>query len=126
MHSVHRGAACTDTAASSRGSSCRLSAVLILLVPAHLPLPCQDLHRTCPHHPYIDTPPGLAALRNVLVAYSFRDSHVGYCQVREGGRGGERNGEKGNKRGAVREGEMEVEKGNDSSSQNHQHYPLLS
>ncbi|GJP71452.1 hypothetical protein CLOP_g2286 [Closterium sp. NIES-67] len=39
-----------------------------------------DLHRTFPKHPRMDTPESLAALRRVLVAYSFRDSHVGYCQ----------------------------------------------
>ncbi|CAI5999934.1 unnamed protein product [Closterium sp. NIES-65] len=39
-----------------------------------------DLHRTFPGHPRMDTAEGLAALRRVLVAYSFRDTHVGYCQ----------------------------------------------
>ncbi|CAI5470222.1 unnamed protein product [Closterium sp. Yama58-4] len=39
-----------------------------------------DLHRTFPKHPRMDTPESLAALRRMLVAYSFRDSHVGYCQ----------------------------------------------
>lgn len=41
----------------------------------------QDLPRTFPGHPWLDTPEGHAALRRVLVAYSFRDSDVGYCQV---------------------------------------------
>lgn len=41
----------------------------------------QDLPRTFPCHPWLDTPEGKAALRRVLVAYSFRDSDVGYCQV---------------------------------------------
>ncbi|MCO5583196.1 hypothetical protein L7F22_037104 [Adiantum nelumboides] len=40
----------------------------------------QDLARTFPSHPWLDTPAGHAALRRVLVAYSFRDSQVGYCQ----------------------------------------------
>ncbi|XP_047175660.1 LOW QUALITY PROTEIN: TBC1 domain family member 2B [Vigna umbellata] len=40
-----------------------------------------DLPRTFPGHPWLDTPEGHAALRRVLVAYSFRDSDVGYCQV---------------------------------------------
>ncbi|KAK6142316.1 hypothetical protein DH2020_022664 [Rehmannia glutinosa] len=40
----------------------------------------QDLPRTFPGHPWLDTPEGHAALRRVLVAYSFRDSDVGYCQ----------------------------------------------
>ncbi|KAH7307647.1 hypothetical protein KP509_22G070600 [Ceratopteris richardii] len=40
----------------------------------------QDLARTFPAHPWLDTPMGHASLRRVLVAYSFRDSQVGYCQ----------------------------------------------
>ncbi|XP_052179015.1 uncharacterized protein LOC127792531 [Diospyros lotus] len=40
----------------------------------------QDLPRTYPGHPWLDTPDGHSALRRVLVAYSFRDSEVGYCQ----------------------------------------------
>ncbi|KAL6538044.1 hypothetical protein OROGR_012032 [Orobanche gracilis] len=39
-----------------------------------------DLPRTFPGHPWLDTPEGHAALRRVLVGYSFRDSDVGYCQ----------------------------------------------
>lgn len=39
-----------------------------------------DLTRTFPGHPWLDTPEGHAALRRVLVGYSFRDSDVGYCQ----------------------------------------------
>ncbi|KAK6918774.1 Rab-GTPase-TBC domain [Dillenia turbinata] len=39
-----------------------------------------DLPRTFPGHPWLDTPDGHAALRRVLVNYSFRDSDVGYCQ----------------------------------------------
>ena len=39
-----------------------------------------DLPRTFPGHPYLDTREGQAALRRVLVGYSFRDSDVGYCQ----------------------------------------------
>ncbi|KAF2284844.1 hypothetical protein P3X46_012104 [Hevea brasiliensis] len=39
-----------------------------------------DLPRTFPGHPWLDTPEGHATLRRVLVAYSFRDSDVGYCQ----------------------------------------------
>nr|GME14423.1 TBC1 domain family member 2A-like [Ipomoea batatas] len=39
-----------------------------------------DLPRTFPGHPWLDTPDGHAALRRVLVGYSFRDSEVGYCQ----------------------------------------------
>ncbi|KAK6141227.1 hypothetical protein DH2020_025024 [Rehmannia glutinosa] len=42
-----------------------------------------DLPRTFPGHPWLDTPEGHAALRRVLVAYSFRDSDVGYCQMNE-------------------------------------------
>ncbi|WMV38936.1 hypothetical protein MTR67_032321 [Solanum verrucosum] len=40
----------------------------------------KDLPRTFPGHPWLDTSEGHAALRRVLVAYSFRDSDVGYCQ----------------------------------------------
>ncbi|XP_028756771.1 TBC1 domain family member 2A-like isoform X3 [Neltuma alba] len=39
-----------------------------------------DLPRTFPGHPWLDTTEGHAALRRVLVGYSFRDSDVGYCQ----------------------------------------------
>ncbi|KAI3708138.1 hypothetical protein L2E82_37227 [Cichorium intybus] len=39
-----------------------------------------DLPRTFPGHPWLDTPAGHAAVRRVLVGYSFRDSDVGYCQ----------------------------------------------
>ncbi|XP_047316286.1 TBC1 domain family member 2B-like [Impatiens glandulifera] len=39
-----------------------------------------DLPRTFPGHPWLDTPKGHAALRRVLVGYSFRDCDVGYCQ----------------------------------------------
>lgn len=39
-----------------------------------------DLPRTFPGHPWLDTTEGHAALRRVLVGYSFRDSYVGYCQ----------------------------------------------
>lgn len=41
----------------------------------------QDLHRTFPSHPKMDTQEGRQALRRILVAYSWRDSRVGYCQV---------------------------------------------
>ncbi|KAL8139107.1 hypothetical protein V2J09_005108 [Rumex salicifolius] len=40
----------------------------------------QDLPRTFPGHTWLDTSEGHAALRRVLVGYSFRDSYVGYCQ----------------------------------------------
>ncbi|KAE8703920.1 tubulin-folding cofactor A-like [Hibiscus syriacus] len=39
-----------------------------------------DLPRTFPGHPWLDTPEGHAALRRVLVGYSFRESDVGYFQ----------------------------------------------
>lgn len=39
-----------------------------------------DLPRTFPGHPWLDTEEGHAALRRILVVYSFRDSYVGYCQ----------------------------------------------
>ncbi|XP_057859886.1 uncharacterized protein LOC131068664 isoform X2 [Cryptomeria japonica] len=40
----------------------------------------QDIARTFPTHPWLDAEEGHASLRRVLVAYSFRDSRVGYCQ----------------------------------------------
>ncbi|KAK8497883.1 hypothetical protein V6N11_000651 [Hibiscus sabdariffa] len=46
----------------------------------YLGLSREDLPRTFPGHPWLDTVEGHAALRRVLVAYSFRDSDVGYCQ----------------------------------------------
>ncbi|KAJ3693194.1 hypothetical protein LUZ60_008674 [Juncus effusus] len=39
-----------------------------------------DLPRTFPCHPWLNSEEGQAALRRVLVGYSFRDSEVGYCQ----------------------------------------------
>ncbi|XP_002961883.2 growth hormone-regulated TBC protein 1 [Selaginella moellendorffii] len=39
-----------------------------------------DLDRTFPTHPWLSSPAGQQTLRRVLVAYSFRDSRVGYCQ----------------------------------------------
>jgi len=41
----------------------------------------QDLPRTFPCHPWLNSDKGQASLRRVLVGYSFRDSEVGYCQV---------------------------------------------
>ncbi|XP_002979169.2 growth hormone-regulated TBC protein 1 [Selaginella moellendorffii] len=40
----------------------------------------QDLPRTFPTHPWLDSKEGQQSLRRILVAYSFRDSRVGYCQ----------------------------------------------
>ncbi len=40
----------------------------------------QDLHRTSPEHEYFQTPEGLQALQNVLTAYSWHNSIIGYCQ----------------------------------------------
>jgi hypothetical protein len=39
-----------------------------------------DLPRTFPLHQELSTPEGTTALRNVLLAYSVRNSAVGYCQ----------------------------------------------
>ncbi|KAJ7556328.1 hypothetical protein O6H91_05G078600 [Diphasiastrum complanatum] len=39
-----------------------------------------DLARTFPTHPWLNSPEGHRTLRQILVAYSFRDSRVGYCQ----------------------------------------------
>jgi hypothetical protein len=41
----------------------------------------QDVPRTFPCHPWLNSEEGQASLRRVLVGYSFRDSEVGYCQV---------------------------------------------
>ncbi|KAL8045528.1 hypothetical protein ABFX02_08G120100 [Erythranthe guttata] len=55
------------------------SAVFDMVTPATKQID-QDLPRTFPGHPWLDTSDGHSALRRVLVAYSFRDSDVGYCQ----------------------------------------------
>jgi len=39
-----------------------------------------DLHRTFPKDPYFSDPSSLEVLQNILVAYSFRNPNVGYCQ----------------------------------------------
>lgn len=41
----------------------------------------QDVHRTFPGHPWLDSEEGKKLLRRVLVAYSWRNPGVGYCQV---------------------------------------------
>lgn len=56
-----------------------IQAVEGMVTPATLQID-QDLARTFPTHPWLDTEEGHASLRRVLVAYSFRDSRVGYCQ----------------------------------------------
>jgi hypothetical protein len=40
----------------------------------------KDLHRTCPEHEYYQSEAGIQALRNVLVAYSWHNPTIGYCQ----------------------------------------------
>ena len=40
----------------------------------------QDLHRTFPGHPIIDSADGSAMLRRVLVSYANRNRDIGYCQ----------------------------------------------
>eukprot|EP00696_Hemimastix_kukwesjijk_P005011 gnl/Hemi2/16392_TR5465_c0_g1_i1.p1 gnl/Hemi2/16392_TR5465_c0_g1~~gnl/Hemi2/16392_TR5465_c0_g1_i1.p1 ORF type:complete len:381 (-),score=4.60 gnl/Hemi2/16392_TR5465_c0_g1_i1:85-1227(-) len=39
-----------------------------------------DLHRTFPGHTRFRTPEGLLSLRRVLVAFSFHNTSIGYCQ----------------------------------------------
>lgn len=39
-----------------------------------------DLHRTFPKDPYFSDPKSFEVLQNILIAYSFRNPNVGYCQ----------------------------------------------
>jgi GTPase-activating protein len=40
----------------------------------------KDLHRTFPEENFFKNPNNFSVLKNILVAYSYRNPNVGYCQ----------------------------------------------
>jgi hypothetical protein len=40
----------------------------------------QDIPRTFPHHPWLETAEAQVSLRNVLLAFAAHNEKIGYCQ----------------------------------------------
>jgi len=58
---------------------------IIYQYPEYIPSKCEsvieaDLKRTCPNEEYFKKPENKKKLKNILIAYSRRNSQIGYCQ----------------------------------------------